>query len=500
MNTCDIDTNKRKHESISDNDNSTYVTAFLDNIKANEDKLQHKKPKNITNEKWTKGMTDKEIMKYSLKMDNIIEVINAKNINVSDILDSHMSIDDKARLLEELHVLKSLPKTSQDYLDMKYKLYDKFKSNAMLSEDQVKIIDNFNTCNTTSLIKKIVESEFDNKIKKILLTMHSRLIKIHPSNEEYDKLYNRIDTILKLPTKAHGFGNPKQNNIEILQDVKISLDQHLYGQKTVKNRILELVGSLLTNPNIDNKCIVFVGNAGVGKTSLARALSEALQLPMYQISLGGIKDEAFIKGHGSTYIGAKPGQIVSALTHIGYIDGILFLDEFDKIESDSNISNSMLHILDPTQDSEFTDLFIPEVPIDLSKIIKIISINDPKKINSVLRTRLPFVKFDDYDIKAKVKIARKHIIPHLKEKLGLHSIEVPKDVVQYIILKSKKRNEPGIRQVQHNMKVIFERINIIKMMTKDESKGLGIKYWIKINDPHILTESNASKLFDEYKN
>jgi ATP-dependent Lon protease len=494
------DIKKRKYNDISNDDESQNVIGFLKDIKNNEDDLQNKRTKNKSDEKWTKGMLDEDIIKYGPKMNEITKVINGRIIAVSDILGSHMSINNKAKLMEELHVLKSLPKNSQDYLDMKYKLYDKFKSNTMLTEDQVKVIDNFNVDNKTSLIKKIVESCFNDKTKRTLLSMHDRLTKIHPSNEEYDKLYNRIGTILKLPTESHGFGSPDQANITILQNVKTSLDKHLYGQKTVKNRILELVGSLLTNPDIDNKCIVFVGNAGVGKTSLARALSEALQLPMYQISLGGITDPTFIKGHGSTYIGAKPGEIVSALTHMGYNDGILFLDEFDKIESGSNISNSMLHILDPTQDSEFVDLFIPEVPINLSKVVKIVSINDPYKVNKILRTRLPLVKFNDYDIKDKVKIAKRHIIPLLKDRLGLHNITIPKHVIRYIILRSNKRHEPGVRQVQHNMKVIFERINVIKMMTKVEAKELGIKYWIKINDPHVLTESHASKLFNEYKN
>jgi len=251
--------------------------------------------------------------------------------------------------------------------------------------------------------------------------------------------------------------------------------------------------------------MVFLGNPGVGKTALAKLLAESIDLPFYQISFGGAHDSSILKGHSYTYIGSKPGEMAEALISMGVKNGVLFLDELDKIDSfrGQEVINTLLHILDYTQNSEFKDNYLHGIPIDLSKLIIVVSINDLNSINSILKDRLPIVTFKDYDISDKINIGTNYLIPRVLKNLNMHSSKIKYDEtsVAYIIEKSQVQ-EAGVRQLERNISTILERINVlIQINGNDKSnKRIKISYNIpKFKLPLVLNRQVIDILFEEYR-
>lgn len=463
------------------------IADFLADVKDNEKALRHK---------WAQSLPVEDRDRVMQEYDKIKQVIVDRTPSIPMILSLDTSDSEKASMIEEYNVLRNMDRGQMEYIHAKRQLYDRIKSNTLMTQGDSNTINEIIGPSDVPLIKRIIASDHNDEYKRTMITLSNRLDQISPSSEEYHKLYDRITTILNLPASMKGIARDR-DNADILMQLKENMDDKLYGQNDTKMRILEVVGSILINPDVTNKCIAFVGSAGVGKTTLGRALADALSLPMYQISLGGMKEESAIKGHGSTYIGSRPGAIVDALTSMKCLDGILFLDEFDKVAEDGTAKDALLHIMDGSQDTDFRDNFIPEVAIDLSRLIKIVSINDINDVGGVLRTRLPMVGFNDYTVSDKIKIARNHFIPSLMNELNIN-ITIKKSVVEYIINKSKRRYEPGARQLQHNLRTIFNRLNIISMLTKERAREMGIKYYINMSDEFILTQDHVDKLFYEY--
>ena len=289
------------------------------------------------------------------------------------------------------------------------------------------------------------------------------------------------------------------------KQIKQKLDAELYGMKNVKEELMLQIINRFIKKRKSELILSLVGCAGVGKTKIIHMMAESLNLPFYHISLGGIKDGSFLDGFSNTYIGSKQGIIVDALIKMNCNNGIIFFDEIDKI-SDSiegiEVVNQLIHILDNTQNNVFYDKYISDIPIDLSNIWFICSLNNIDAINPILRNRLYVIDVEGYGISQKIEICKNIIVPKKLREFGLtNEVVLDDQILEYIILKNKK-SDKGIRELKRNIDTICKRLDILKSSI-DENGSYGVLDWtFKIDNlkfPIKITKKHIDVLLNDIK-
>ena len=287
---------------------------------------------------------------------------------------------------------------------------------------------------------------------------------------EISIIRNYLDWILDLPW------NKYSDDVSDITAIRNTLDKSHYGLDKIKDRITEYVAAKKRNPELKSPIICLVGPPGVGKTSFAMGVAEALGKEFYKISVGGLNDSAELVGHRKTYIGASPGRIISGIRKCGTSNPILLIDEVDKLVKDykGDPASSLLDILDPEQNKMFVDNYIEE-PFDLSKVLFILTANDEANIPSALADRLEIINLSSYTEFQKVDIAKKHLIPIIYDeyKVQMRDIKIGDDVISEIIKKYTK--ESGVRELNRLLNTIVRKV-VVKI---DEEN---IKTIIKKND------------------
>jgi ATP-dependent Lon protease len=277
-----------------------------------------------------------------------------------------------------------------------------------------------------------------------------RLRHIQPSSSEYQVIKTYLDRFFALP-----WGQLTDEHID-LATVRTMLDDGHFGLDQVKERILEFLAVRKLNPDHKGPILCFVGPPGVGKTSLGKSIAESIGREFFRISVGGVRDEAEIRGHRRTYVGALPGKILNGLTRAGAMNPLLMLDEIDKIGSDhrGDPAAALLEVLDPEQNSTFTDHYF-NIPFDLSKVLFIVTANYLHDIPKPLLDRLEVINIEGYTETEKFEIAKRHLIPRVVEQHGLErytptfSEVTIREVVRYWT------REAGVR----NLRRCFEKIS-----------------------------------------
>jgi ATP-dependent Lon protease len=376
--------------------------------------------------------------------------------------------------VEEFKVMNSTKIDTELWLELKRMLYRKVKKMCPITDNDREIICKLEKMSHVdiSIQQKIVRSNHSEKIKSIMYDKYRNIKSVDEDNWEYNKTIEWINRGLKIPTEVIELKSLYNTPLLMIQHIYANIDNSMYGQQRAKEQILEYMSTMWANQknnkNNKNYPVTFIGSPGVGKTAFARLLANGLQLPFYQISLGGIRDSSHLEGHSATYVSSKPGEIYNAISSMGIKNGILFLDELDKVQN-SEVIASLIHILDPTQNYEFKDNYMPEIPIDLSKLFIIISVNDEKVIDSVLKDRLYFINFSRYGIEEKVNIGLKYIVPRKLNDLDIshNDILVTEQSIRKIIAKSTIK-EDGVRQLEKNISTILERINTLKYINSPE--------------------------------
>lgn len=253
--------------------------------------------------------------------------------------------------------------------------------------------------------EKIHELAFDEKIEKKLLRECDRMMKMQSSSPESAVTRTYLDKIISLPWNVF-----TQDNLDI-ENVEAVLEKDHYGLKNVKERIIEFLAVRKINPDVKGQIICLAGPPGVGKTSIARSLASAMGRKYSRISLGGVRDEADIRGHRKTYIGSIPGRIIEAIENAGSSNPLILLDEVDKLGSDhrGDPSSALLEVLDAEQNGSFVDHYL-EIPFDLSKVMFITTANDKSSIPAPLLDRMEIIDIPGYTFEEKFQIAKKHIV------------------------------------------------------------------------------------------
>ena len=480
---------------VNDNDSINYHSS--------DDELEMNRRK-----KWKKRKAEK---KENPLLKKIKENIKNKKLTYDDICNSNIPFEEKVWFIEHIRILNNMDMFSIEYYDLKSYIYNKFNDYNNMSKDDIKKQKQINKINENkeSLKQKILRSGFNDNIIAQLYKRYELLLQAGENNEDKHKHMEWIDWVLNIPRKSKKVfdnNNSLSKNLRLLQS---NLNKRLYGMKNVKDRILEIVSSIYTNPDCKNRCIGLIGPPGVGKTVLAQTIAESLKLPFSQISLGGAKDSSFLRGHSSTYIGSRPGIIVSSLRKMGFNNGVMLFDELDKIQNTlegSEVKSSLLHILDYSQNKDFHDDFMPDISIDLSKIFFIISLNsinnNNNNIDQILSDRIPIIKVDGYDKKDRINIGLNYIIPKILKELNINKKHIifNKGIMEYIISK-QIREESGVRQLERNLRIIIERINLLKsqyVSDKEYKNNLKLDYFIDdFKIPFVLRKKDINKLFSE---
>ena len=287
--------------------------------------------------------------------------------------------------------------------------------------------------------------------EKKLLKEVDRLAKMQGSNQEATVIRTYLDTCLDLPWNTFTV-----DDLDISRAQQI-LDRDHYGLKKVKDRILETLAVRKLAPDVKAQIICLVGPPGVGKTSIARSIAESLGRKYVRISLGGVRDEAEIRGHRRTYIGAMPGKIITAMISAKSANPLMLLDEIDKLAGDfrGDPAAALLEALDPEQNSTFNDHFI-DIPFDLSHVLFITTANDLGSIPGPLRDRMDVIELPSYTRVEKYNIARKHLLPKQLKACGLTGKVTLSQSALYGIIDGYTR-EAGVRNLERTIASVLRK-------------------------------------------
>ena len=299
--------------------------------------------------------------------------------------------------------------------------------------------------------RRITELHLAEDSEKKLLKEVDRLSKMQGSNQEATVIRTYLDTCLDLPWNTFTV-----DDLDIARAQQI-LDRDHYGLKKVKDRILETLAVRKLAPDVKAQIICLVGPPGVGKTSIARSIAESLGRKYVRISLGGVRDEAEIRGHRRTYIGAMPGKIISAMISAKSSNPLMLLDEIDKLAGDfrGDPAAALLEALDPEQNSTFNDHFI-DIPFDLSHVLFITTANDLGSIPGPLRDRMDVIELPSYTRVEKYNIARKHLLPKQLKACGLTGKVTLSQSALYGIIDGYTR-EAGVRNLERTITSVLRK-------------------------------------------
>lgn len=303
--------------------------------------------------------------------------------------------------------------------------------------------------------KKINALGCADDVKERLLKESSKLMKMPSGSHESTVIRNYLDKCLEIP-----FGKYTKDTIKFDKARKI-LDKEHYGLEKVKERIIDSLAVYKRNPDFSGQILCLAGPPGVGKTSIVKSLAKSMNRKYVRVALGGIHDEAEIRGHRKTYIGSMPGRIIDAVIKSGVMNPIILLDEIDKVGNDfkGDPSSALLEALDPEQNSTFADHYI-EFPVDLSRVLFITTANDISSISKPLYDRMEVIELNSYSVEEKFHIAKEHLIKKelAKHSLSARELKISDDAV-YSLIENYTR-EAGVRKLERMIASLCRKASV----------------------------------------
>lgn len=312
--------------------------------------------------------------------------------------------------------------------------------------------------------EKIKELKLPEEVETTLLKECAKLDKTPFMSQEATVIRTYLDTCLELPWNVYS-----EDDID-LKRVAESLDKNHYGLKKVKERFLEYLAVKKNAPDMKGQIICLLGPPGVGKTSIAKSVAEAIGKKYARVALGGVRDEAEIRGHRRTYVGSMPGRIINAMKQAGTMNPLIVLDEIDKLASDykGDPTSALLEVLDSEQNNTFTDHYI-DLPFDLSDVMFVTTANDYSTIPAPLRDRMEVIELQSYTLVEKINIAKKYLIPKQLKNCGLNAKDfkfTPKAVEMII---NNYTKEAGVRNLERTIASVMRK-SVYKKLTEDIEK------------------------------
>jgi len=407
-----------------------------------------------------------------------------------------LSIPEKQQLLEELNATQRLEKISValanqlEVLELSHKIQGRVRESIDKSQreyflqEQLKAIQSElgkgdrQTEELKQISKNIKKAKMPKKVEQEAFRELDRLSKIPPVSPEYSVIRTYLDWVCELPWAIQ-----TKDRLDINKAERI-LNQDHYDLTKVKKRVLEFLAVRKLKPKGKSPILCFVGPPGVGKTSLGRSIARTMGRKFIRISLGGIRDEADIRGHRRTYIGALPGRILQELRKCGSKNPVFMLDELDKIGADfrGDPASALLEVLDPEQNFSFTDHYLDE-PFDLSTVMFIGTANYTEPVPPALRDRMEVIDLPGYTETEKLNIAKKYLVPRQFKEHGLSKKQLTiKDEALLAIIQSYTR-EAGVRNLERNIAAVCRAVATDIAKAKKKRATIGKKELTKILGP-----------------
>lgn len=405
---------------------------------------------------------------------SLTQAVHETNV-MADLVAAHMtfSVEDKQRVLEtielipRLRLLLELLSREVRVLELSSKVQSEVSAELSKSQreyylrEQLKAIqrelgeEDERVEEMEEIRERIEQSGMAGDALREVEREFDRLRRMNPGSPEYTVARTYIETMLALPWNVS-----TEDQLDLKQ-VKRVLDEDHYGLDKIKDRIIEFlaVRKVKTTGAIRQPILCFVGPPGVGKTSLGRSIARAMNRKFQRISLGGIRDEAEIRGHRRTYIGAMPGQIIQSLRRAGSNNPVFVLDEIDKVGTDfrGDPSSALLEVLDPEQNMAFRDHYV-DAPFDLSKVFFITTANRLDTIPPALRDRMEIIELGGYTEEEKLQIAKRHLVPKQVEEHGLKPSQIKfKDSALIELIRGYTR-EAGVRNLEREIASVIRKV------------------------------------------
>ena len=360
---------------------------------------------------------------------------------------------------------------------------DYFKKK-LSNKEQLTVMKHLKEINSHTNIEKpyrltLLDTKMPAKFKAIAMQKLSMLKSMDPSDNEYFKIKNWVDTFMRIP-----FGIYKSLSITMddgidechnyMENAMKTLDNCVYGLNDAKLQIMQMIGQWIANPSAMGTSIAIKGPMGTGKTTLVKeGISKILGREFEFIALGGTGDSSFLEGHSYTYEGSTWGKIVQTLINSKSMNPVIYFDELDKISDTpkgEEIVGILTHLTDTSQNSEFHDKYFSEVSFDLSKCLFIFSYNDESKVNPILKDRMYRIQTKGYEANEKVIISRKYLLPKIREQVNFkeEDVIIPDETIKHIVgNEAMTKSESGVRNLKRCLEIIHTKLNLFRLMKKD---------------------------------
>lgn len=324
---------------------------------------------------------------------------------------------------------------------------------------------------------KVLHSCHDDCIKDLVLRKVNMVNSMHSENSEKAKLTNWIESFCRIPFGVYrhlpvSFASPLDDKNRFIDQLICDFDNKIYGHKQAKDQIIRIIAQWISNPNARGNVIGIHGQPGVGKTTLVKdCICNALQLPFQFIPLGGSSDGSNLEGHHFTYEGSTYGKLVDCLIQSRCMNPVLYFDELDKI-SDSykghEIVNILIHLTDPSQNSQFFDKYFNEIPIDFSKCLIVFTYNNDTLLNPILKDRMIRIETKGYSVGDKANIVKDFMLKDMLDQfcLSQQDVIISDDIIHHII--DKTEQEGGVRNLRRSLEYIISNINLARLTKHSE--------------------------------
>ena len=421
----------------------------------------------------------KELLTSVMTQDSPVKLFETVTFNCSLNYRDKQTLLEESNIINKLSVLFACLTSEVEILELENLINEQTKNSIDKGQreyylrEQMRVIQEQlgedDSDDAYAYINDIMELKADEKTKEKLLKEADKLTKLPPSSQEAFVIKNYLDTVLDLPWGKYTKAKLTMEKAEAV------LEKDHYGLKKVKERILEFLAVHMLNPEIKGQIICLAGPPGIGKTSIAKSVAKAMGRKYARVSLGGVRDEADIRGHRKTYVGAMPGRIITAVSQAGSMNPLILFDEIDKLCSDikGDPSSAMLEVLDGEQNNAFRDHFI-EVPFDLSKAVFITTANNVSAIPAPLLDRMEVIELPSYTAEEKFHIAKEHLIPKQLKEHGLKASQLRiddkavNDIIQFYT------KEAGVRSLERNIASLCRKA-ARRIAADDEVKKISIK-------------------------
>lgn len=452
-----------------------------------------------------------ELEKSSSKIKKLFKTtctqIKSEEPSLTDILEGPCLQADRLELFQLFDVYRNMiEENSLEKIEVRKQLITKYRESLQKYKQHKKFSEQEHATFQTEIEDFDEDEELKYEILKletsktnrcIIYNRYKQMLSMSSSDDEYTKLRNWLKCAVSIPhDRIQKFSYNSSELSLLLQRVSKKLDEEMYGMRGVKEQILIYLNSRILNPHMKRCSLGLIGPAGCGKTWVVTLLAQILNIPIEQISLGGIRSPDYLKGHQYTYIGAECGNIVKCMSRMGVKNGILFFDEYDKISDNNEVCSALLHITDPVQNNKFQDNFLSDITIDLSYLWFFYSMNN-KPRDDALSDRIFYIDFFGYSQSDKFEIVKHYLLKRALKNIGWKSGDIifEDNMIKELVETFSPFSDKGVRALEHVIGMMMNKLNFLYNQSEclkefEMSFDLGMK----IKFPFRVTKGMMTKL------